>query len=127
MYNQSSLEKYPGHFAKTEYQHLNDFFLFLCADSVLSTTKEKASVLRDFQNKYYFFFFSSEFGPVPISSQTVIVLDIMTYCAHFPLREMADDNAYGEFQLSFMGTRTRTECRATCRLGNKHMLRIFQC
>lgn len=56
MCHQSSSEKHSGHFAKTEYQNLNYFFLFLCADSVLSTAKEKASVLRDFQNKYYFFF-----------------------------------------------------------------------
>lgn len=103
IYNQSSSWKYSGHFAKTEYQNFNYFFLFLRADSVLSTAKKKAPVLRGFQNKYYFFFFL-KFGPVPISSQTVIVLDIMTYCAHFPLRKMTDDNAYEEFQLSYMGT-----------------------
>lgn len=56
MYNQSSAEKYLGHFTKTEYQNLNYLFLFLHADSVLSTIKEKVSVLRNFQNKYYFFF-----------------------------------------------------------------------
>lgn len=64
---------------------------------------------------------------MPISSQTVIVLDIMTYCAHFPLREMTDDNAHEEFQLSNMGTCTRTGCRATCHLGNKHVFSVFQC
>lgn len=101
------------------------FFLFLSADSVLSTTKQKAPVLRGFQNKYYHFVL--EFGPIPISSQTVIVLNIMTYCAHFPLRKMTDDDAYEEFQLSYTGRCTCTGCRDTCPLGNKHSFSIFQC
>lgn len=57
MYNQYSSEKYSNHFAKTEYQNLNNFILFLSGDSVLSTTKERAPGFRSFQNKYYGFFF----------------------------------------------------------------------
>lgn len=94
---------------------------------MLSTTKERVPVLRGFQNKYNLIFFL-EFGPVPVSSQTVIQsYSIMTYCARFPLRKMTDDNAYEEFQLYYMGMHMCTDCRATCHLVNKHAFSLFQC